>query len=455
MQRQGGHPPPDAAGGGGGSNNKRKASSVVVQKNGAPDDDDDDDEELRLARAVADFHTGETKSRRRLASVFAESQLPGAARRPECNYGERWEVEEALATVPAHMGGAEAAAKLGMSHPAHNQNHIDVAHADAGGAADAAAGQNGDAGGAAVLALEAPPTAELDAAERGFHPTDAAADTAGAAGAPVEWVQTHDAESGDYYYFNPVTRETSWDPPDGAEIQLDEKALAAILAVTSGGGATSGGTSEGGGGASEGGGGASGGFEEGAAEASAAPAESSGGGRDGGGGGDGAGGAVWNGAHVLAAAAAAATATGAGIRGGDAPPRNPHHHPSSSQPSVSGRSSRAAAAVPSQAPPPTRHQQLSAQEQLWALEDARRRKTEAEAGGPAVGGVHLLGTAGEGTAGLWAAQAAAQASAQASAQAAQRGGRGDDDVADIAGKGHDTSTCHSFIRSQLAEAALD
>jgi hypothetical protein len=92
MQREGGLPGPGAG------SNKRKASL----KN---DDGDGDDEELRLARAVAEIHESE-RSKNRVASIFGESQMPGAARRPECNYGERWEVEEALATVPGHMVGA-------------------------------------------------------------------------------------------------------------------------------------------------------------------------------------------------------------------------------------------------------------------------------------------------------------------------------------------------------------
>jgi hypothetical protein len=66
-----------------------------------------------LARAVA---AAKAASRPRLASVFAKSSDPRYAPRPEANYGERWEAQEALATV---AGAGPAAAKLGLEHPEH------------------------------------------------------------------------------------------------------------------------------------------------------------------------------------------------------------------------------------------------------------------------------------------------------------------------------------------------
>ena len=166
------------------------------RKAGPHENDEGEDEATRMARAI---DASREASKRRVASIFAESLLPEAAPRPECNYGERWEMEEALATVPAAFGGAEAAAKLGLSHPDHH-------------------------------AFNAPPTADLDPLERGFHPSPPPEDEAG--GVEDEWVQTYDHESGEYYYFNPATRETSWEAPEGATVGLDETAMLALLSAT-------------------------------------------------------------------------------------------------------------------------------------------------------------------------------------------------------------------------------
>ena len=156
----------------------------------AADEADGLDEETRLARAV---EKAREATKRRNASLFAESALPGAGRRPEANYGDRWEVEEALATV---AGGAEVAATLGMAHP-------DLAPRPAG---------DSSVDDAAV------PDADLDPAERGYHDPE-----------PGElWVKTLDLDSGEHYYFNPRTRETTWDqPPPGSRVQLDERAAQA------------------------------------------------------------------------------------------------------------------------------------------------------------------------------------------------------------------------------------
>ena len=56
---------------------------------------------------------------------------------------------------------------------------------------------------AAAVKFDAPPTAELDPSERGFHPAEEEA-------GPGEWTQTWDGESGEYYYYNALTRETMW-----------------------------------------------------------------------------------------------------------------------------------------------------------------------------------------------------------------------------------------------------
>ena len=153
----------------------------------AADEADGLDEETRLARAV---EKAREATKRRNASLFAESALPGAGRRPEANYGDRWEVEEALATV---AGGAEVAATLGMAHPDLAPRPAGISSVD-----DAAV-----------------PDADLDPAERGYHDPE-----------PGElWVKTLDLDSGEHYYFNPRTRETTWDqPPPGSRVQLDERA---------------------------------------------------------------------------------------------------------------------------------------------------------------------------------------------------------------------------------------
>ena len=152
----------------------------------AADEADGLDEETRLARAV---EKAREATKRRNASLFAESALPGAGRRPEANYGDRWEVEEALATV---AGGAEVAATLGMAHP-------DLEPRSAGDPS---------------VDPAAVPDADLDPAERGYHDPE-----------PGElWVKTLDLESGEPYYFNPRTRETTWDePPPSSRVQIDER----------------------------------------------------------------------------------------------------------------------------------------------------------------------------------------------------------------------------------------
>ena len=75
----------------------------------------DEDEALRLARAIAE---SKAQASKRVATIFAKSDLPDFQERPEVNWGERWELEEALATVPAKDGGAAAAAAMGMAHRA-------------------------------------------------------------------------------------------------------------------------------------------------------------------------------------------------------------------------------------------------------------------------------------------------------------------------------------------------
>ena len=74
----------------------------------------EEDEETRLARAIAE---SKAQASKRTATIFAPSDLPDYQPRPEVNWGERWELEEALATVPASQGGAAAAAAMGMAHP--------------------------------------------------------------------------------------------------------------------------------------------------------------------------------------------------------------------------------------------------------------------------------------------------------------------------------------------------
>ena len=51
-----------------------------------------------FARAIAE---SKAQASKRTATIFAPSDLPDYQPRPEVNWGERWELEEALATVPA------------------------------------------------------------------------------------------------------------------------------------------------------------------------------------------------------------------------------------------------------------------------------------------------------------------------------------------------------------------
>jgi len=113
----------------------------------------DEDEALRLARAIAD---SKAQASKRVATIFAKSDLPDFQERPEVNWGERWELEEALATVPAKDGGAAAAAAMGMAHPEIEGSTL------------------AGTGIAQTAIPEALPAAEIDASERGFHVDDGA-----------------------------------------------------------------------------------------------------------------------------------------------------------------------------------------------------------------------------------------------------------------------------------------
>ena len=160
----------------------------------------EEDEETRLARAIAE---SKAQASKRTATIFAPSDLPDYQPRPEVNWGERWELEEALATVPASQGGAAAAAAMGMAHP-----EID--------------GSSLAGTGIARRAIpEALPAAELDPAERGFHADD------DAAGSPADdgddrpvWVKTYDPNEDDFYFYNPETRETTWEEPDASAAKI-------------------------------------------------------------------------------------------------------------------------------------------------------------------------------------------------------------------------------------------
>ena len=133
-----------------------------------------------LARAVA---AAKAAARPRVASVFAKSSDPRYAPRPEANYGERWEAREALATV---AGAGPAAARLGLEHPEHDTCER-AAHGET---------RTGDATTAGRLD-------DPRVASSGTTPT---------------WVETVDGDSGVPYYFNPETRETSWDAPTDARL---------------------------------------------------------------------------------------------------------------------------------------------------------------------------------------------------------------------------------------------
>ena len=140
-----------------------------------------------LARAVA---AAKAASRPRLASVFAKSSDPRYAPRPEANYGERWEAQEALATV---AGAGPAAAKLGLEHPEHEPRD------------GAARGETrtGDA------STSGRPNDSNDSNDSNEAPVD---------GNRPTWVETVDGDSGVPYYFNPETRETSWEAPHDARL---------------------------------------------------------------------------------------------------------------------------------------------------------------------------------------------------------------------------------------------
>ena len=153
----------------------------------------EEDEEIRLARAIAE---SKAQASKRTATIFAPSDLPDYQPRPEVNWGERWELEEALATVPASQGGAAAAAAMGMAHPEIEGSSL--------------AGT-----GIARRAIpEALPAAELDPAERGFHADDATGSPAEDADDRPVWVKTYDPNEDDFYFYNPETRETTWEEPD-------------------------------------------------------------------------------------------------------------------------------------------------------------------------------------------------------------------------------------------------
>uniref|UniRef100_A0A7S0KXR4 WW domain-containing protein n=1 Tax=Micromonas pusilla TaxID=38833 RepID=A0A7S0KXR4_MICPS len=160
----------------------------------------EEDEETRLARAIAE---SKAQASKRTATIFAPSDLPDYQPRPEVNWGERWELEEALATVPASQGGAAAAAAMGMAHPEIEGSSL--------------AGT-----GIARRAIpEALPAAELDPAERGFHADD------DASGSPADdgddrtvWVKTYDPNEDDFYFYNPETRETTWEEPAASAAKI-------------------------------------------------------------------------------------------------------------------------------------------------------------------------------------------------------------------------------------------
>jgi len=160
----------------------------------------DEDEALRLARAIAD---SKAQASKRVATIFAKSDLPDFQERPEVNWGERWELEEALATVPAKDGGAAAAAAMGMAHPEIEGSTL------------------AGTGIAQTAIPEALPAAEIDASERGFHVDDGA--TRDEETDEDVWVKTYDPNEDDFYFYNPKSRETTWDEPDqstGATIML-------------------------------------------------------------------------------------------------------------------------------------------------------------------------------------------------------------------------------------------
>ena len=159
----------------------------------------EEDEETRLARAIAE---SKAQASKRTATIFAPSDLPDYQPRPEVNWGERWELEEALATVPASQGGAAAAAAMGMAHP-----EID--------------GSSLAGTGIARRAIpEALPAAELDPAERGFHADDATGSPADDADDRPVWVKTYDPNEDDFYFYNPETRETTWEEPDQSAAKI-------------------------------------------------------------------------------------------------------------------------------------------------------------------------------------------------------------------------------------------
>ena len=160
----------------------------------------DEDEALRLARAIAE---SKAQASKRVATIFAKSDLPDFQERPEVNWGERWELEEALATVPAKDGGAAAAAAMGMAHPEIEGSTL------------------AGTGIAQTAIPEALPAAEIDPSERGFHVDDGA--TRDEETDEDVWVKTYDPNEDDFYFYNPKSRETTWDEPDqstGATIML-------------------------------------------------------------------------------------------------------------------------------------------------------------------------------------------------------------------------------------------
>ena len=146
----------------------------------------DEDEALRLARAIAE---SKAQASKRVATIFAKSDLPDFQERPEVNWGERWELEEALATVPAKDGGAAAAAAMGMAHPEIEGSTL------------------AGTGIAQTAIPEALPAAEIDASERGFHVDDGA--TRDEETDEDVWVKTYDPNEDDFYFYNPKSRETS------------------------------------------------------------------------------------------------------------------------------------------------------------------------------------------------------------------------------------------------------